>query len=53
MKKETKKAWENLSNQNGIDKNKGLVKGTEEQKSAKRLKAHLDYCRRHLKDWRQ
>ena len=53
MKKETKKAWENLSNQNDIDKNKGLVTGIEEQKSANRLKAHLDYCRRHLKDWRQ
>ena len=53
MEKETKKVWKNLSNQDEIDKNKGLIRGTEEQKSANRLKSHLENCRKHLKDWRQ
>jgi len=53
MEKETKKVWKKLVSQDEIDKNKGLIRGTEEQESAKRFKAHLDYCKRHLKDWRQ
>jgi len=53
MTEETKKSWAKLSSQDEIDKNKGLIRGTEEQESAKRLKAHLDHCKRHLKDWRQ
>ena len=53
MEKETKKVWKTLSNQYDIDKNKGLVRGTEEQESANKLKAYLDYCKKHLKDWRQ
>jgi hypothetical protein len=53
MEKETKKAWAKLSSQDDIDKNKGLIRGTDEQESAKRLKAHLDYCKKHLKDWKQ
>jgi len=53
MEKETKKAWAKLSSQDDIDKNKGLIRGTDEQESAKRLKAHLENCKRHLKDWRQ
>jgi hypothetical protein len=53
MEKETKKVWKNLSSQDDIDKNKGLIRGTDEQESAKRLKAHLENCRKHLKDWRQ
>jgi len=53
MTEEKNKAWAKLSSQDEIDKNKGLVRGTEEQESANRLKAHLDYCRKHLKDWRQ
>ena len=53
MEKETKKVWKNLSNQDDIDKTKGLIRGTDEKKSANRLKAHLDYCKKHLKDWRQ
>ena len=53
MEKETKKVWKNLSSQDDIDKNKGLIRGTKEQESANRLKAHLDFCKRHLKDWRQ
>ena len=52
MEKETKKVWKNLSSQDDIDKNKGLIRGTEEQESAKRLKAHLENCKKHLKDWR-
>ena len=52
MTEEKKKAWAKLSNQDEIDKNKGLVKGTDEQESAKRLKAHLDYCRQNSKNWR-
>lgn len=53
MTEEKKKAWTKLSSQNEIDKNKGLIRGTEEQKSANRLKAHLDYCRQNSKNWRQ
>jgi hypothetical protein len=53
MAKETKKAWAKLSSQDDIDKNKGLIRGTDEQESAKRFKAHLENCRKHLKDWRQ
>ena len=53
MEKETKKVWEKLSNQKDIDKEKGIIRGTDERESAKRLKAHLDYCKRHLKDWKQ
>jgi len=53
MEKETKKAWAKLSSQDDIDKNKGLIRGTDEQESAKRFKAHLDYCKKHLKNWRQ
>ena len=53
MAEEKKKAWAKLSSQDEIDKNKGLVRGTEEEKSAKRLKAHLDYCRQNSKNWRQ
>ena len=53
MEKETKKAWAKLSSQDDIDKNKGLIRGTEEQESANRLKAHLENCRKHLKDWRK
>ena len=53
MEKETKKVWKNLSSQDDIDKNKGLIRGTDEKKSANRLKAHLENCRKHLKDWRQ
>jgi hypothetical protein len=53
MAKETKKAWAKLSSQDDIDKNKGLIRGTDEQESAKRFKAHLDYCKKHLKDWKQ
>jgi hypothetical protein len=53
MTEETKKTWARLSSQDDIDKNKGLIRGTEEQESAKRLKAHLENCKRHLKDWRQ
>ena len=53
MEKETKKVWKNLSSQDETDKNKGLIRKTEEQKSANRLKAHLENCRNHLKDWRQ
>ena len=53
MTEEKKKAWTKLSSQDDIDKNKGLIRGTEEQKSANRLKAHLENCRKHLKDWRQ
>jgi hypothetical protein len=53
MAKETKKAWAKLSSQDDIDKNKGLIRGTDEQESAKRFKTHLDYCKKHLKDWRQ
>ena len=52
MTEEKKKAWAKLSSQNEIDKNKGLIRGTEEQKSANRLKAHLDYCRQNSKNWR-
>ena len=53
MGKETKKTWAKLSSQDDIDKNKGLIRGTDEQESAKRFKAHLDYCKKHLKDWKQ
>jgi hypothetical protein len=53
MEKETKKARAKLSSQDDIDKNKGLIRGTDEQESAKRFKAHLDYCKKHLKDWKQ
>jgi hypothetical protein len=53
MEKETKKAWAKLSSQDDIDKSKGLIRGTDEQESAKRFKAHLDYCKKHLKDWKQ
>ena len=53
MEKETKKVWKNLSNQDDFDKNKGIIRGTEEQESANRLKCHLENCRKHLKDWRQ
>jgi hypothetical protein len=53
MEKETKKVSKKLVSQDDIDKNKGLIRGTEEQESAKRLKAHLENCKRHLKDWRQ
>jgi hypothetical protein len=53
MEKETKKAWAKLSSQDDIDKNKGLIRGTDEQESAKRFKAHLENCRKHLKDWRK
>jgi hypothetical protein len=53
MEKKTKKAWAKLSSQDDIDKNKGLIRGTDEQESAKRFKAHLENCRKHLKDWRQ
>lgn len=53
MEKETKKTWSKLSSQDDIDENKGLIRGTDEQESAKRLKAHLDYCKKHLKDWKQ
>lgn len=52
MTEEKKKAWAKLSTQDEIDKNKGLVRGTEEKESAKRLKAYLENCRKHLKDWR-
>ena len=52
MEKETKKAWKKLSSQDDIDKNKGLIRGTEEQESANKLKAHLANCKKHLKDWR-
>jgi hypothetical protein len=53
MEKKTKKAWAKLSSQDDIDKNKGLIRGTDEQESAKRFKAHLENCIKHLKDWRQ
>ena len=53
MTEEKKKAWAKLSSQDETDKNKGLIRGAEEQKSANRLKAHLENCRNHLKDWRQ
>ena len=53
MRKKTKEAWEKLGDQDDIDKEKGIIRGTDERESAKRLKAHLDYCKRHLKDWRQ
>ena len=51
MKKETKKVWEKLP-QDDFDKNKGIIRGKEEQESAKRFKAHLDYCKQNLKNWR-
>ena len=53
MEKETKKAWKKLSGQDDTDETKGLIRGTEERESAKRLKAHLENCKKHLKDWRQ
>ena len=53
MEKETKKAWKKLSDQDDIDKNKGLIRGTEEQASANRLKAHLEFCRQNAKNWKQ
>lgn len=52
MTEEKKKVWTKLSSQNEIDENKGLIRGTEEQESANRLKAHLDYCRQNSKNWR-
>lgn len=52
MAKKTKKVWEILSNQNDIDKNKGLIKRTEEQESVNRFKAHLDYCKQNSKNWK-
>jgi len=52
MKKETKKVWKNLLSQDDFDKNKGIIRGTEEQESAKRFRAHLDYCKQNLKNWR-
>ena len=51
-RKKTKKVWKNLSSQDDIDKNKGLIRGAEEQESANRLKAHLEYCRQNSKNWR-
>ena len=52
MTEEKKKAWAKLSSQDKIDKNKGFIRRTEEQESANRLKAHLDYCRQNSKNWR-
>ena len=52
MTEEKKKAWAKLSSQDETDKNKGFIRRTEEQESANRLKAHLDYCRQNSKNWR-
>lgn len=52
MTEEKKKVWTKLSNQDDIDKRKGLIRGTEEQESVRRFKAHLDYCRENAKRWK-
>ena len=51
MKKRLK-AWENLLNQGNLDRDKGIIRGKEEQESVKRLKAHLDYCKQNSKKWK-
>lgn len=48
-----KKQYQDIDQDDDVDRFRGLEKHYEQKLSIRRFKAHTNLCRLHLKDWRK